>query len=368
MSFKLPIIFAINNSYVKQLSTVIVSILLNADSNCCFEFNILSGDLSDENKNGICKLTKYNQNIKFNFIDMNIYTSRAKLEKFMSRRPNYKYITPETYYRFFIPEIFSDYEKVIYLDADLILNDDIRNLYNENIENYYAGVVHDSVVESLLDSKYKIEQYNMSIQEYYQNKLHGNNFNYFNAGVMLLNLDKIRKDNITEKLWDFVISESPLEYQDQDALNAVIGNNVKYIDYKWNVLKEKKFYVQNNNKKLRKYLKHVYLNPSIFHYVGSDKPWSFIQGKDYKYSHINLWWNCYKLTPFYSPEDDEILQNIMWIKKFSSRFNFIAFEILNFQIFDIYIENYRLCICILGIIKFNARLKKSISKSSVNIE
>ena len=299
---------------------------------------------------------------------MNAYTSEAELEKYMSRRQNYNHISAETYYRFYIPEIFLNYKKVIYLDADLILNDDISILFNENIEDYYAGVVHDVVFESFLHSKdSKTDQYkDISVRDYYLNKLKGTDFNYFNAGVLLLNLDKIRQDNIVDKLWDFVAKESPLEYQDQDALNAIIGKNVKYIDYKWNVLKEKFFYAKNKNKKLRKHLKYVYSHPSIFHYVGADKPWCLVDNKPYNYGHIDLWWKYYKLTSLYNAEDNEILQNIMWIKMFYNRFNFIAFEILNFRIFSIFIENNRLNISILGFLKLRIRLKKSITKYSIN--
>ena len=52
---------------------------------------------------------------------------------------------------------------------------------------------------------------------------------YFNAGVLLLNLKKIRRDNIEPKLWNFAIDRSPLDFQDQDVLNAVLGNKVKLI-------------------------------------------------------------------------------------------------------------------------------------------
>ena len=360
----IPIIFAIDNSYVKQLATVIVSILLNTGKDTCIQFSILSKDITAENQNKLLELVKFNSDITFNFIDMKSYTESFNLEKYLSKRIDYNYITVETYYRFFIPEIFTNYKKVIYLDADLILNDDIQKLFNEDIQSYYAGVVHDVFFENLL-RKRKIISENTNIEEYYLNKLKCTDYNYFNAGVLLLNLEKIRKDNVVQKLWNFIIQESPLYYQDQDALNSVLNKNVRYLPYEWNVLKEQSYYQKNENKYLRKTLNRAYKNPSIFHFIGSDKPWCVIQGRQYNYSNIDKWWEYYKLTPFFEHSDLEVLENIKVSKKYLNRFNFIAIEIYNFQILSIYIELHRFYVCILGFIKFRSKLKSISYKKSI---
>lgn len=369
MNSKIPIVFAINNSYVKQLSVVIVSILLNADKNSNFEFNILSGDLYEENKKKFLELIGLNGHTKFNFIDMNIYTSGNELEKYMSRRQNYNYITSETYYRFFIPDIFPNYKKVIYIDADVIVNKDISLLYGENIDDYYAGVIHDVIIESQLNKfGCKIQQYpDTTIQEYYLNKLKGDeSLKYFNAGVLLLNLDKIRNDNVTDRLWEFSKNESPLEYQDQDVLNAVIGRNVKYLEYEWNVLKPKKFYTKNKKKELRKKLIDTYNNPAIFHFVGSDKPWTLVKEGNYNYKCFVQWWKYYKLSPFFDNRDLDVYKNIVLHKRFPSRFNFIAIEIFNFKIFSIYVEEHRFYLYVFQLIRLRIKLPSFYYKNSIN--
>ena len=365
---KIPIVFAVNNDYIKQLSVAIISILLNTTKDLKFEFFILNRDISKENKEKLSELKKFNNNSEFNFIDMKIYTEKFDLRKFMSIRQDYTYISIETYYRFFIPEILSNYNKVIYLDADLILKDDISVLYSTDIEEYYAGVVHDVVVEDMLKRQaHKLAQYeDLSIKDYFKNKLKISNPEcYFNAGVLVLNLDKIRQDNIVNELWNFVASESPLEYQDQDALNAIIGKNVKYLENKWNIVKIKSAYYKNTDKKIRKKLKSDYKNPSIFHFIGSDKPWCVKVDKSYKYSNIKQWWNYYQMSPFYEKQDIEVLKNIIWQQKFYPRYSIISLEIFNFKIFSMYIEQHRFYIYIFGYIKFRFKLKSFKYKKSI---
>ncbi len=357
---KITIIFAIDNNYVKQCFTVVKSILLNSDKNRSYEIDILSKDISIENEKIIRSLANKYNNVSFNFVNMVKILENFNLEKYMSRRQNYEYISIETYFRFFIPELFKQYDKVLYLDADVIVNDDISKLFDEDINNYYAGVVQDKIIETCTGNpKSKMCQYpNMTIQEYFQNKLKKSDFKYFNAGVLLLNLSKIRNDNIVEKLWKYTADESPLEYQDQDVLNAVIGNNVKYLEYKWNVLSNKWGIEQYPQKKFRKILKKTYQKPSIFHYVGEDKPWKLIEDKDYNYNHIMLWWKYYKQTPYYNKFDKYVLKNILWHKKYHNYLSIFYLNLLGFDILKIDICNYRLNLRILHRLKTNIKLIK----------
>ena len=69
MNKTIPIIFAVNNSYVKQLATVIVSILLNTGKDTCIQFSILTKDITVENQNKLSELIKFNSNVTFNFIN-----------------------------------------------------------------------------------------------------------------------------------------------------------------------------------------------------------------------------------------------------------------------------------------------------------
>lgn len=365
----IPIVFAINNTYVKQLATVIASILKCNISGNRYEFNILSSDISDENK---LLLEKYvaklsNSISSINFIDMSSVIKNIDLEKYMSRRDDYKYISIETYFRFFIPELFPNYKKVLYLDADILVFKDLSVLYNEDISRYYAGVIQDTVLEVFIEdknikTKTKPER---DYKTYFSEKLHKTTDKYFNAGVLLLNLEKIRKENAIEALWNFTINESPLEFQDQDVLNSVWEKQVKYVDYKWNTLKDLNWFAtQIKDKKKQKLLLNIYDNPGIFHYVGSNKPW-LIHDINYRYNFIKEWWDCYMLTPYFKRKELNILKHAMWMQKIWGFKCYITIRFLDFVFLDIYEDGGRLNFKILNFLKTHIRYKEPKSYTKV---
>lgn len=290
-----PVVFAINNNFVKQVATVMVSILQNSDQKTCFEFHILSADLTEGNKKNLGKIKTLKSGVSIHFIDMKPIICNANLKKYMTAREGYQYITVETYFRFFIPQIFKQYDKIIYLDADILVFQDLKELYETDISDYAAGVVRDPFFEvCVLNKNYKTEtEPHLGMKDYAVLRLKKKNLTYFNAGVLLLNLDKIRKEKLDQKLWRFAYENSPLEFQDQDVLNAVLENRVFWLDKKWNVLKEKSFYAKRPFSNLMK----PYKNPAIFHFTGADKPWRVVEKSRYGYAFLKEWWRFYQLTP-----------------------------------------------------------------------
>lgn len=292
----IPIVFAINNSYIKQIATVITSILKNCNKGTCYEFSIMHTDITTENQTLLKDYIATFKNSTINFVDMNNFIKDTDLESLMSRRKNYTYISPETYFRFYIPEIFKNYDKIIYLDADIVVMKDIALLYNEDITEYFCGAIQDSFIASYIRNyKRKTAQYpNLTYIQYLRTILGKKDNKYFNAGVLLLNLNKMREDNISQKLWQFAQEKSPLEFQDQDVLNAVFERKVKYIDTNWNCLKG---FVSNKT-------------PSIMHFVGPEKPWIYNKSYSYNYTCIDEWWKYYELTPYFNKEDLKIKKQI----------------------------------------------------------
>ena len=313
MQQSIPIVFAINNDYVKQLATVLLSISMQSSE--VFNFNVLHTDITEENKQTLLKLEENFLNININFIDLKEFIKNYQLNKYMSRRENYNYISVETYFRFFIPDLFPEYEKVLYLDSDIIVLDDLKKLYSENIDNCYAGVVQDTALEVFLlypEIKTKTEPV-CSYTDYLKNKLQKKDLRYFNAGVLLLNLRKMRKERITEKLLDFTENYAPLEFQDQDALNAILDGNVKFLDYRWNTLCNLKTFADKISDKARERQMHTaYKTPAIFHYVGSNKPWQLNSPK-YSYKYIKEWWKYFQMTPFFNKKQLIILHKIQFL-------------------------------------------------------
>ena len=138
-------------------------------------------------------------------------------------------------------------DKVLYLDVDTIIRSNISSLYKYNIDDYYAAGVKD---------------YGGFLNNY--NKDLGIDDMYINTGVILLNINKIKQDNLIPKFFN-IINTRTLTYPDQDAFNIVCNNKILYISSMYNFAINNTFQVTRNvfNNKLRK----------IYHYTGNKSDW-----------------------------------------------------------------------------------------------
>lgn len=132
-----------------------------------------------------------------------------------------RHVSPAAIFKFFIPEILPNQKRVIYLDSDILIQGDIAELWQTDISDVYAGVVKDNQTITGRDGHLKWLEFKYE--------------SYFNSGVMLLNLALMRRDRVTEKLVDYRI-HGKNRFMDQDALNVVFGNRVRYVPLKYNCL------------------------------------------------------------------------------------------------------------------------------------
>ncbi|MBR3627657.1 MAG: hypothetical protein IKN42_02280 [Elusimicrobia bacterium] len=150
-------------------------------------------------------------------------------------------------FKFFLGNIFKNLDKILYLDCDLVVLTSLKELFSENIDNYYlAGA--DNIGHYFL---YKDRGYFVS------------SF-YINSGVMLINLDLWRKDNLAEKF--ITIKEKNINnfiFVDQDVINLCCENKIKPLDLSWNMhtgfFKNISFHPRKND------IKKAISNPKIIH-------------------------------------------------------------------------------------------------------
>lgn len=133
MNQKINIVFATDNNYVQHLAATITSIFMNTNHSSNMVINIIDGGISEENKIYLNNLvSKFNSEICYKNIDPSL------LGKVVING----HITEATYYRILIPSLFhDDVKKVLYLDCDIIVRDDISKLWNIDIKNYALGAV-----------------------------------------------------------------------------------------------------------------------------------------------------------------------------------------------------------------------------------
>lgn len=188
------------------------------------------------------------------------------------------HLTRETYYRLFIPERLP-LSKVLYLDADVLVNGPIRELYDIDLEEYYLAAANTPGFVAHQD---------LEMSE---------GARYFNAGVMLMNLDKWRSEHIKERVID-IVRRKPwaIQFADQCGLNSIVNGHWKEIHPKFNV---QSFYFDVGiDPYTSSYppgeLAFAVEHPTILHYSGSAKPWHF----GYRHPFRNTYWKYLRKTPF----------------------------------------------------------------------
>ena len=159
------------------------------------------------------------ENINIEFVDLNKQLEDIK-EKLYTRN----YFSNTTYYRLFIPELYPEYKKAIYIDSDTICLTDIANLYNIDMENNLIAGVPDGAIQAIDVFKDYVERV-VGVSDYN---------NYFNAGIIVMNLEELRKYKFQDK-FIYMLGKVRFEVaQDQDYMNRLCKGRVKLLDFSWN--------------------------------------------------------------------------------------------------------------------------------------
>ena len=173
--------------------------------------------------------------------------------------------------RLVLPDLLKDVDKVIYLDSDLVVLDDISKLYSIDLSNYDIAGVTDIGIAGMAGGYEPEEKERLAKLEIM------NPYSYFCSGVLVWNLARFRERLNSRQLIDWVIKHNP-RYADQDCLNYFFQRSVLQLDMRWNTLFDSEGIRVS---KIAPYapsdLYDQYLSareaPSIFHFAGPVKPW-----------------------------------------------------------------------------------------------
>lgn len=224
----LPIVFTCDDAYFKYTNVVITSILHNQNKNCRYEINILSEFISEKNKKIAKRQIEKHSNFSIKFVTLkDIDSNRFFLNSYMSI---------STYYRLYIPQLFSHYERILYLDSDVIVDADVSELARLDFEDTLSICCSSPYIKNIV-----LEGGNEKVSlSYFTDVLKmPDPLQYFNAGVMLYNLKKMNVMGVSEKLFKALEEINEPLLQDQDILNSVLSNNggVKLISEKYNMIR-----------------------------------------------------------------------------------------------------------------------------------
>ncbi|WP_161530834.1 glycosyltransferase family 8 protein [Riemerella anatipestifer] len=269
-----PIVFACDDKYIKYTSVTIASIISNIKyKNIKYKFYILTQGISRRNQEIMNDFISRYRNCTLDFIIMD------NIEKL--NFPIKDYYSVEIYFRFFIPNLLKKYDRVLYLDSDIVVETDISELLYIDFENNSAIAVQDTKHAQFIEKGGE----DWYTTEYFYNVLKLDDpKKYFNSGMILFNIEKMNREDLTSKLFSTLFDIGNPKMLDQDILNSVLTRwgGVKLISKKYNFMtsirinpfrysyKEvlfsciKKIFNLNKKEKLPFF---------IYHFVEAAKPW-----------------------------------------------------------------------------------------------
>lgn len=315
------ILYTLNDKFVPQVSAGICSVCENNKDAKEITFYIVSKEITQDNKEKMKELVeKYNRNIvikelgdiksyfdfEFDTTGWNsIVLARLLLDKILPK----------------------DIDKILYLDGDTIVRGSLKKLWDTPLENYIIG----ASIEPTINKKRK-QSLNLEGKPYY------------NAGVLLINLENWRKEGAGQTILNYYRDNNgKLFANDQDAINGSLQEKIKTISPTYNFYNIFYQYSYRFLKKIMKpaeYIdketfKEAVKNPIIIHYLGEERPWR--EGNRHKYRNDYI--KYLNMTYWKNTENEHGWKTYFF---FWYIFNFMTkpFPIIRYKIIDFLIPTF----------------------------
>ena len=262
----IPICFATDDAYAPYCGVAISSLIAHGSPENEYKIFILYERLSKINISRLQRLSVGQATVECmnvrQMMDGNSITEQVHL-------------SIATVYRLLACELFSSYEKLLYLDSDIVVTDDVAKLFSVNIDGMILGAVHGSLgVKSAPQMK-----------KYLEEVLGIDTKNFFNAGVLLFNVKMFLQEQVGQKALSLLDSRDDLIYMDQCALNILCEGRVAYLERYWNY----EFVGMDDD-----YAMQVIPPSGIYHFDGDIKPWH-----DAEVVGADIFWHSARNTFFY---------------------------------------------------------------------
>lgn len=279
---RMNIATALNSKYMRYTYVMLTSLFMN-NPNTAIHVYLLHSDLSESDQTHLSELAaKHGHSIHF---------LKINREDFPATLPTTAAWSLETYFRLMLLDILpGDVDRLLYLDVDMIIDKSLSELYSTDFEGANFCACKDMTVDFPTgDSRDKI----------FKDHIAGG-FTYFNAGMMLWNIENLRSEYSFKKYMELA---KVLDYQmlapDQDLLNYMHANQIKFVDeYNYDLFSRMAY---NGGV----HYEDVKRETTIIHFAGM-KPW---EGQYIHYDIEKLWWDYAKQTPFYHELLEEFVQD-----------------------------------------------------------
>lgn len=268
------VITALNRKYIPYTLVMLTSLGINSKESV--DAYLLHSELTGEDEKLLKgALEEHGVNIHLVAIDRSMFSDKL---------PRNEQWSLETYFRLMMFDVLPDnISRALYLDGDMVINKDLTDLYNMDFADKEIIACDDK--GGFNQKEGYGTKHNEMFREAYE---HG--YRYFNAGVMLLNLELMRKRYSFKTYLDaFEAWDYQMEAPDQDILNWVHWKNVDYVDFAYYDLFARVAHTSGIT------YEEVKKDVAIVHFPGA-KPW---ENANYHFGIEKLWWDYAKKTPIY---------------------------------------------------------------------
>lgn len=295
----IAVCFASDNNFAPYCAVAIQSLIDSTSMSNNYDIVILDDGISEQNKQQIKALIQQAKNISIRFFNVEHIFNRYDKNIFYT----HWHFSRAAYNRLFTPEIFCNYNKVLYLDADIIILDDIAKLYYTDISNSVFGVMP-SIAKFYNNPEQNLPNYCIHLKD-----LVNNRYDCYNSAVLLLNIPVMIKEQFTKKCLDTLELYHAPQNVDQDLLNIAFPSQVlSLLDPLWAYTPMYKWLYNGDSKNYTAYFNNfrskIEKEAKLIHYLTSYKPWK----PNSKWIPENkYWWLFLSKTPFF----EQVLSDFM---------------------------------------------------------
>lgn len=267
------IVTTANEQFLPHAAVMIYSVLQTKHPDTRIDFYLLDDGVTLETKARLNKmLSDDRSSIAYLEVDKNQYASYVSNERFPSA----------VYHRISIPSLLekTDYTRALYIDGDMVAAADLTELLSVNLQDSVIGAVEDSGFHPRLEKM----------------GIHSKSGKYFNSGMMLIDLEKWRSEDISQQTFTFIQEHSEkLVFFDQDALNAILHDKWLPLHPKFNaqtmMLTKETTHPDPEGERL---CQEARKEPVLIHFNGVHKP----DHPDCQHPYVDLYREYRQYTPF----------------------------------------------------------------------
>lgn len=253
------VVCAADNAYAMQLAVVIRSALATLRPDRKLILFVIDGGIKPRNK------TKILQGVDPGRCVVHwLQPDRSQLENVKVSG----HLSAAAYLRFQIPALIPQcYDKAIYLDSDLIVNHDLTDLWEIELGDAYLLAAQEIVAPYVSSPKGLLNYQQLGLAA---------KAKYFNSGVLVLNLQRWREQQVTAQLMDYLSTHwDVVQFHDQDCLNAVLAHHWRELDLRWNQTPGIFSFSSWQESPFSQQVYEQALNhPYIIHFASAAKPWN----------------------------------------------------------------------------------------------